>query len=324
MTPPPVAASRQDAAPPPRPRLWPHAATLAAALLCNIAAAQTVQRAAPPTFDDAAMQRIFFRDLASAVTGPRPRLGQAMDAQVVVEKSNDEPDLGSGWGKLVTAATLEDEVKRVKLRFDGRITSPGAFNGGGYRDARVDLTILASLFAVINELPGDVRWKAEAPAARDLIARTARNAAAGSTQVFNEAKLRKADLQDLLSGVTIQAPPDVQPQNDWTMIADRVPLMQYAQELTDRLDDLSRSEEEAAANAAAIRRQGELIATLGTMIVQEGMDDADDQDYAVLATAMTQSGNAIAKAAERGDWTNIGELTGAVGQSCADCHESYR
>ena len=165
-----------------------------------------------------------------------------------------------GGDQYITAATLEDEVKRVKLRFDGRITSPGAFNGGGYRDARVDLTILASLFAVINDLPGDVRWKAEAPAARDLIARTARNAAAGSTQVFNEAKLRKADLQDLVSGLAIQGPPDVEPVNDWTMIADRVPLMQYAQELTDRLDDLTRSEEEATENADAIRRQGELLA----------------------------------------------------------------
>ena len=295
------------------------------------AAAQT-QRAAPPTFDDAAMRKIFFPDLASALTGPRPRLGGPSETPMLAETGGqtdggvgvDDPTGGGRWGQLVSAATLEDEVKRVKLRFDGQITSPGAFNGGGYRDARVDLTILASLFAVINELPGDVRWKEQAPAARDLIARTARNAAAGSTQVFNEAKLRKNDLQDLLSGAPIQAPPDVEPQNDWSMIADRVPLMRYAQELTDRLGELSRSQQDAIDNAAAIKRHGELLATLGLMIVQEGMDDADDEDYAGLAEAMTVAGQSVAGAAERSNFTGIGELTGAVSQSCAACHQSYR
>ncbi len=39
----------------------------------------------------------------------------------------------------------------MRLHYDSVVTTPGAFNGGGYQEARLDLTVMAMLFAVVHE-----------------------------------------------------------------------------------------------------------------------------------------------------------------------------
>lgn len=294
------------------------------------ATAQT-QRARPPEFDNAVTSRIFFSDLSSAFRGERPTLSKLRqtDAATVLANASttDESDSessGGGWSKLISPISLEDEIKRVKLTYDSSITTPGAFNGGGYQDARLHLSVLASLFAVISEYSGDVRWKSEAKTARDLTAKTALACAAGSTPVYKEAQLRKADLQDLVSGAGLAAAKTSQDANDWEMIADRGPLMQYAEELLDRLSDQSRDAATAQENVDSVKRLAELMSVLGVILVQEGMDDAEDEDYAMLSDAMTKASRSVVAAIERQDFEAVRTAVGAITQSCSDCHEQYR
>lgn len=288
-----------------------------------------MQRAAPPKFDSTSVSRVFFRSLDDAFRGPRPTRSdlrqagrqQPMEAPPKASDAGSEQDI---WSTLVSAPTLEDEVKRIKLRYDGTLTSPGAFKSGGYQDARLDLSVLATLFAVISDYSGDVRWKDQAAAARDLTARTAQNCAAGSTQVFNEAKLRRADLQDLVSGaaITISKPPD--PANDWSAITERTPMMQYIEQLLETLEDESRDAATAESNVDSIRRAAESVAMVGEVLVQEGMDDFDDEDYALLSRAMSSSARSVVDALQREDFESVRAAVGSVSQSCADCHEQYR
>ena len=98
---------------------------------------------------------------------------------------------GAKWGNIVSPLSLEDEIKRIKLRYDSVITTPGAFNGGGYQDARLNLTVLATLFAVVSDHKEDVRWKSDAHTARDVMAEplaTARRDRPRSTTKRNFAK----------------------------------------------------------------------------------------------------------------------------------------
>jgi len=290
------------------------------------------RRAAAPSFDQRDLQGIFFDSLDDAFRGEKPSLSkvrqssnQSMIAASKTE-SNDAVEAESGgsngWNELISPAALEDAVKTTKLNFDSMITTPGAFNSGGYLDARLDLSILATLFAVINEYSGDVRWKDQAAAARDLISRTAFNCKAGSTQVYNEAKLRKADLQDLVSGSGL-ANRDANPENDWAMIVDRTPLMQYAEKLSEQIRSASRDAKSTENNADAIRRDAQLLAMVGRVLTREGLDEADDEDYAAFSLSMTKAATAVAVAIERGDY-EIGPKVGAVTQSCDACHEMYR
>ncbi|WP_231602593.1 cytochrome c [Neorhodopirellula pilleata] len=289
------------------------------------------QRAQPPEFNNAVTSRIFFSDLSSAFRGERPTLSKLRQADAATVSANastanedESGDSGGGWNKLISPISLEDEIKRVKLKYDSSITTPGAFNGGGYQDARLHLSVLASLFAVISEYSGDVRWKSEAKTARDLTAKTALACAAGSTPVYNEAQLRKADLQDLVSGSGLTAAKASEEPNDWEMIADRGPLMQYAEELLNRISDQSRDAATAQENVDSVKRLAELLSVLGVILVQEGMDDAEDEDYAMLSGAMTKASRSVVAAIERQDFEAVRTAVGAITQSCSDCHEQYR
>lgn len=290
--------------------------------------AQT-QRARPPVFDDSVVSRVFFSDLSDAFRGDRPtlaKLRQADEASTAASSGDEMEAAVSGvqWAKFISPISLEDEIKRVKLKYDASLTTPGAFNGGGYQEARLHLSVLASLFAVISEYSGDVRWKSEAKTARDLTAKTALACAAGSTPVFKEAQLRKADLQDLVSGAGLSAAKAGEDGNDWSMIADRGPMMEYAEVLLDKISDLCRDAATAKENADAVKQTAELMSILGEILVQEGMDDAEDEDYQLLSRAMTKASRSVVAAIERQDFEAVRSSAGAITQSCSDCHEQYR
>ena len=141
--------------------------------------------------------------------------------------------------------------------------------------------------------------------------------------MYNEAKTRKTDLQDLISGAGLSNN-KAEPEVDWSVIADRAPLMEYVEYLSDTLGDLTNSEESVKSEPGKIRRQAELIAIVGKVFTQEGMDDADDQDYVAFSKSMIDAANGVKQALEVGDYSAIGKAVGAVTQSCDACHGEYR
>jgi cytochrome c556 len=293
------------------------------------------RRAPPPEFDTKQLDGIFFDKLDDAFPMGRPSLSKLRAASVAAPTkkvaagaqpgATSESSIAAqdGWAAMITPASLEDEVKRIRLRYDSVVTTPAAFNGGGYQQARLDLTVLATLFAVINEHGGEVRWKDQAAAARDLIARTAFNCKAGSTQVYNEAKLRKADLQELISGAGLAAR-DAPAENDWASIAGRAPLMEYLEQLAESLSQATRDEAAIKSESELIKRNAELIATLGEVLVKEGMEQADDGDYAKFSRSMTEAAKGVVQALERTDMEAIRQGAAAIRQRCDACHEQYR
>ncbi len=291
------------------------------------------RRLAAPKFSETQTNRIFFPSLSDALIGQRPSITslqqQSNAAATAVQGKSASPSstagasTGGGWSDLISPPSIEDEVKRVKLHFDSVVTTPGAFKSGGYQDARRDLSILAIMFAVIQEHPGEVRWKDQAAAARDLLSRSAFNCKAGSTQVYNEAKLRKADLQDLVSGSGLSNRSGEE-QSDWSMIVDRAPVMEYAQELLDSLQNVTNNAASVKSEPDQIRREAELLSVLGAVLTKEGMDDFDDEDYAALSKQMTKASIDVVGALNRGDADAVRKGVGSITQSCDACHEQYR
>ena len=288
------------------------------------------RRAPVPKVDPDKMKDIFFVDINDAFRGEAPTLSSVRAsttaaAAAAVAPAGSKPAVTGNdlWPSLVSPQSLEDEIKRVKLHFDSVVTTPGAFNSGGYLEARLDLTVLASLFAVINQYPGDVRWKDQAAAARDLISRTAFNCKAGSTQVYNEAKLRKGDLQDLVAGSGLSSK-DAEEETDWSSIADRSPLMEYAELLIEALEDGARDEGTIKKEKDLVKRNSELLALVGEILVQEGMDESDDEDYAALSRDMANDAKNATAALGRGDFEAVRLGVSKIRQKCDACHEQYR
>jgi hypothetical protein len=299
---------------------------------------KTIRRATPPEFDKSEFDGIFFDNVfEEALVGQRPaNLGSPL---VNVPRGTGSPaatvggappaDSGSAggvfaWSEIISKETLEDQVKQIKIRVDQSISTPSDFRGRGYLAARRDFTILAMMFGIIGEYDGDVRWKETAAGFREVFSRSAGNAKVGSIQAYNDAKARKADLQDLVGGGSPVVQP-AEPAAKWGSVVDRSPLMQMLEATHQgKLQPLIASKNEFEANKAEVRRYAELIAATGEVLTKDSMPDGEDEDYGDFAKRMKAGALKIVDGIELDNYENVRAGAGEISKSCTECHELYR
>lgn len=290
-------------------------------------------RVAPPKFQPNEFSGVFFADPLAQLQGSPPDAAALTNntSKAPVgdsSKSSDTPDsqpLASGnkiWKELISGPTIEDLIKESKSRVDGVITTPAKFAGGGYSITRREFTLLGSLMAVISQYPEEIRWKNSAGVARTTFSRLAANCKVGSQQVFNEAKLRQQDLQDLLKGSKLSGSEE---ELVWADTADRGPTMQLLEwALRENLNPATGSESKFKEQTEEVLKYAELIAMYGQILQQPGMTDADDQAYNQLSALMVSAALDVAKAARTNDAELARTAAGRIDQACNKCHDSYR
>ncbi|WP_197356768.1 cytochrome c [Aureliella helgolandensis] len=290
-------------------------------------------RSAPPNFESAQFDSVFYADPASMLRGELPQ------AQATRSVASGSPTSGNSaannatpssnavdpqaWERLISPTAIEDLIKGSKLRLDKVVTTQPAFVAGGYAVARKEFSLQALLFAIIEKYPSEVRWKQSAPAARELMARVAANTKIGSQQVYSEAKNRMLDLGDLLSGTQLSytAKSDV----DWAQLIDRIPLMQLLEwAYQEHITTYSASPKAFEQDKELLQRYAELIAVLGKASLQEEMPDATDADYQEFAQQMIAAALEIQLAVKTGDAELARQASGRIGSSCTNCHDSFR
>ncbi len=298
-------------------------------------------RAKPPQFESNKFDGIFFPDVNSALSGELPKSQSTLQINSSGTSGNAMAGGGSaatssagssdsssgadpmGWKGLVSPGSLEGLVKESKLRLDKIVTTPTAFAGGGYNDARREFSLLSLLFAIIENYPGEVRWKASASAARGAMERTAANTKVGSRQVYDESKKRLQDLQTLLNGSPLTA--EVKTEIVWENLMDISPLMKLLEWAHDgQLAKMTASEDLFKQNQEEITRLAELVAVLGKTATIEKMPNADDAQFVAFAKEMIQQAQQISVAVQTGNAELARSAAGKLGQSCATCHDSYR
>ncbi len=232
-----------------------------------------------------------------------------------------ETNGSSIWKETVSAATIEDLVKESKTRLDGMITTPAKFSGG-VADVRREFTLMASTMAVIAQYPEEIRWQSSAGYAQRIFARMAVNCKVGTQPVFNEAKQRQQDLQNLLKGTKLTGAAD---EVSWADTADRGPSMQILEwALRENLIPATNSEKSFREKKEDIVKYAELIAMFGNIIQQPGMTDADDDEYIKFALVMKHTAQDVLKAVRVNDAELARTTVGRMDQACNKCHETYR
>jgi hypothetical protein len=285
-------------------------------------------RAKPPQFQSSEFSGVFFADARSQLQGS-PSLGnptQAAEAQMAAgsDAGDSEPAAKGNdvWKQLISGPTVEDLVKESKSRVDGIITTPAKFASGGYGEARREFTLLGSLMGIIAQYPEDIRWKSSAPYARTAFARMAANCKVGTQPVYNEAKLRQQDLQDLLKGTKLNGTAE---ETSWADTADRGPTMQILEwALRDNLAPHTSNEDNFNNNLDEITKYSELVAAYAQILQQEGMTDADDETYRQFASLMLSAAKETLKAVKNKDAELARSAVAKIDQSCNKCHETYR
>lgn len=294
-------------------------------------------RSLPPSFRAGQFEGIFFAEPAAQLQGTVPDRtastapasgATAQNAQPSSSSATNAPaaDGDQGWKELISPTSLEDLIKGGKLRLDKIVTTPAAFKAGGFVAARTEFSLQAVLFAVIETYPGEVRWKNHAAVARERFARVAANTKVGSDQVFAEAKARLLDLGDLLGGAPLEAATEnSRVEVEWSNLIDRVPLMQLLDWAQDQnLNKLIADERVLSQESDAVLRYAELVSVLGKIALTEEMPDANDDDYRTLAEAMIEQARQIGVAVRTNNPEVARRAAAVLGQSCTNCHDSYR
>jgi hypothetical protein len=294
--------------------------------------AEPRRRSPPPTLPwGRLVTDAFFDDAFTTLDGPRPDFSRRTPGAATAGaplQAGAEPDPAGGfrWSSLTAAETLVDEIKDRAGELQAALDTPAGFKGGGYQQCRTLLTTIATMFGVIAAYDGDVRWKEEAGAARDLFARAGFNCKAGSDQTYAEAKARAEDLQSMIQGGRLDRPAGVEVEEDvaWSDVAARSPLMQ-------RLELAEKTLAEAASSASAFQdavdvvlHEAELAAVITQVLQEPELDDHDDETYRSYAAAMGEAARGLREAAGQGDYQAASSAIGRLKQSCDTCHGDYR
>lgn len=286
----------------------------------------------PKTFPNS--EGIFFNDVfQEGIVGTRPDLSKAVantaggtTTPVPMGGGNDAPAAAGGfaWSKLISPTSLEDEIKASKKVVDEEVSTPAKFAGNGYKVARKQFSVVAMMFAIIAEYDGEVRWKADAPAARDVFARTASNCKVGTIQVFNEAKQRRTDIEDLLSGSGLKNR-EGEAKATWNTVTDRAPLMQRLEvSCQERMQPWLANKGEFSDHSEEMLHEAQLTAVFAEILMKEGMEDADDDDYKAFAQRMLKSSLDIVDAVKSNNYDKASAAMGEINKSCTECHQAYR
>lgn len=282
-------------------------------------------RATPPKLTGEDFSGVYFPDPVAQLQG-----SPATQSELAMPDSKEPNPEASAvavsgadvWKQLISGGTIEDLVKEAKSRVDGVITTPAKFASGGFNECRREFTLLASLMAVISQYPEDIRWKASAPYARAVFAKLANNCKVGTQPVYNEAKQRQQDLQDLLKGGRLNGSAE---ELVWRDVAERKPIMQLLEwSLRKNLAPGTSSEDAFGKGKEDLVKYAELVAAFGHILQQEGMLDADSEDYTEISKEMVAASKDVVKAVKANDAELARTAVGRIDQSCSKCHESYK
>lgn len=283
-------------------------------------------KAKAPVFD-ASVREIFTEDARKLLEGaPADRNAQSQPAANVVKpaaQTGNSPE-GEGWSKLISATTLEDEIKQQLAAVEKAVRSPSDFKGGGYKDARIAFSYLATLFGVIEQYDANVRWKKDAAALTATFARVGKNCKVGTDSAFKEARLRFDDLSDLIRGGN---PELLQPltTSAWGDIADRSPLMsQMDAILTQQLKPVTGSKSQFEKNRESIEGDGQTLVVLARIIQDASYEYGDDETYLGYAKELERQTLEFVAATRDGAVEKAQSSLAQVQQSCTKCHEDYR
>jgi len=286
-----------------------------------------VKRAARPTFDKEKSGEIFFKDVyAEGTVGERPDVSAfstTASQQVATGDEGSGRDASDLWSKIIDASVIEDEVKTLQQEINLLVTTPVMFQTK-YDDINQRFEILSMLFAIIRQYDGDVRWTEHAATAQFLFQKAAVASRNGSVKGFQYCKARKEDLQELVRGGSIFANDQIPETVDWSVAANRSPIMVQLETANEDLKRMTSNKSEFQDNADDLLRTSNLVAAMAKVIVQDGMPESDEDTYAKFSMEMRSAATKLKSAVKLNDFDSASAAANALSQSCVDCHSEWR
>lgn len=295
-------------------------------------AAGTTQTERPPKWDRAVLD-VFFADARERLgPGGPPIPGQS----VVPTTPSGPPVAGSptatgsasasgAWSKMISPESLEAEVKALVPEVANTVKTQNDFKAGGHNRARIHFSTLATVFGVISEYDGDVRWKSSAAGLRKMFSQAGFNCKTSSDSAYKEAKVRSDELASLIRGGTVETPPNQESGVPWPEVVNRPPLMQRMEVAQrERLKAWTSDSGTFGKNKDAILREAQLLAVLALVIKSDGYEYSDDDTYVEYADELQKHCMTVAEAVKANDFATAQSATSLINKACDACHGDYR
>ena len=251
---------------------------------------------------------------------PTAPMGAGMGGGAVEEAPVGE-DPG-GWGAVISAEDLRDEIKRARNATAAAVATVAAFNRM-QDDLPVEAATLAAMAQITAEHPGAVPWKPHADAVRTLAVRVGEAAGSRGRTARDEARASFDPLDSVLGG---NPPPDgAVAEFDRQIDAPRGTLMQRMESALKYLQQEAPDADALAANAPDLGRQAAALAALSRFTAHEAYDNAAEPDYQGWANALTAAARDAARSArESKDYAAYRAAVDRAAAACSDCHGAYR
>jgi hypothetical protein len=307
--------------------LWQLGIVSAAPTLRGAKPKRAYKTAPPPKFDQTTLD-VFFDDARQEV-GPGQPGGAVAAAPVGPAPDSGEPDSGAtsggfAWSKLISAGTLEDEVKSQLSPLTDATKNPSAFATANTA-ARGHFTELALLFGVIAEYDADVRFKRDAADLKTMFGRAAANSKVSGDNAFKQAQKASQDLADLIAGGKVAAP-KADPDATWAQLVNRPPLMaRMGKEGFDpRIKAWTSDKGEFTRNRDELLKEAQLVAIIAHVMQDASYEFGDDETYLEYAKGLEQQAAEIAEAVKADSFERAQKAAGQLNKACVTCHEGYR
>lgn len=284
----------------------------------------------PKKFDKELLD-LFFDDALGQLGPGQPGAGKPAATPTENPGGSDEgseegpnPNGGLAWSALISASTLEDEVKAQVTPAAEATKTPSTFKGGGNKPARVSYSVLATLFGVIAQYDAEVRWKKDSVGLRSLFARAGFNCKVGTDNSYKEAQLRSQDLAELIRGGSVTVP-KAEAEAKWADVVNRPPLMERMRVASEeRLKVWTGAKGEFDKNRAQVLHEAELLSALAKVIQDPSFEFGDDETYLGYAVEVQKASQEICESTKTSDFDRAQKAYSSLYKACNTCHEGYR
>ncbi len=283
-------------------------------------------RAEPPGSWDPATEKLFQGDPFQAVRGSRPEKNTAIPSA----SESTVPQRGASglvpWPKLISEATITDEIKNLQPEVAQNVRRPGTFKAGGNRKVEKQFAVIAAMFGIVAEYGEPIRWQAVSSGARDAFARAAANAKVGSQNAYQESRTRFEDLEELIRGGTVEFETTKSEESGvWSRLIERRLLMQRIERADkERIKPWIANESEFKQNRESLLHEGEMIAALAEIFYQKEYEFYDDDDFVAYCQQLQKQAQELARAIKNQNLPAVQKLYGEISKTCSACHEGYK
>lgn len=321
------------------------AALLAALFCCGEAAAQgkkpALSNAGPKPSFGPEVKSVFFEDAtkhlgAGSLPGDdggavsTPGAGGRTPPPAMANTPSAAPSDGGGeagsgeWSKLIAREVLEDEIKAQTGAMAISVKAKGKFKSGGYKDAALQLSSVATMFGIIALYDSpDVRWKDLAASLRDKLAKAGLACKEGSDESHKLATEASTLLSELVGGGKVELPPATGSNVPWPNVADLPPLMRrMEQSQSGVVKPGTANAAEFKAVQAKVVREAMFLQAMGRIIQDDGYNE--EEDYKNFAKAMQAGAASLLDAAKQGQFEAAQSAAGLISKSCDDCHTKFK